>query len=145
MNGPRVRAVPKARLRQKESPLVTAILKALKLKGVFAWRVNAGLTVFKAQAGHARRVVKGAEAGTPDILLVLPTDSYWIKGTDTTWSSSPMRLGVLHGIEVKTETGRLSASQLAWHANAERHGVRVGVARSIGEALELVKKWSGKS
>lgn len=119
-----------------ESTLVTAILKMLQLRGVFAWRANAGTQVIGAKGSSARRVIHGAPAGTPDILLVL-----------TSYADVPVgqekRLAVLHGIEVKTPIGKQSETQRAWQAKAESFGVRYGIARSVGQALELVKQWSG--
>lgn len=141
----RLRPAAKGRVRQKESPLVTAILRALKLKGVFCWRVNSGLTVLKAQGGHARRVVKGAEAGTPDILLVLPAVASYLRLGPEGMQLDTERIAGLCGIEVKTDIGKQSATQRAWQAKAERYGVRYGIARSVGEALELVREWGGKA
>ncbi len=50
---------------------------------------------------------------------------------------------MLCGLEVKTATGKVSESQKAWQTKAERHGVRYGVVRGVGEALRLVELWSG--
>lgn len=129
-------AIRKPRRAVSESTLVTAILGALKMKGIFAWRANSGTQVIKAEGSHARRVIRGADAGTPDILLVLPVYADVAVGQTE-------RLGVLAGLEVKTATGKLQPSQVAWHARAEKFGVRVGVCRSVGEALALVQNWSG--
>lgn len=124
-----------------ESALVNAILHTLQLKGVWCWRNNSSLIVLPAQAKSSRRVIKGGEAGSPDIFLVLPRDvllpATGIERFDVSF------IGSLCGIEAKTATGKLRASQLAWHAKAERHGVRVGVARSVSEALALVEMWKG--
>ena len=124
-----------------ESQLVTAILKALKLKGVWAWRVNSSLTVLPKQGGHARRVVKGAEAGTPDILFVYERAirTAVVSGEPVTLAAA----GCLGGLEVKTVTGRQLPTQRAWQEKAERHGVRYAVVRSISEALDVVGLWSG--
>lgn len=114
------------RARGKESPLVTAILQALWLKGIWAWRANSGTQVIKASSRARRRVIKGAPAGTPDILLVLPKNFF----------------GTLCGLEVKTATGRQLPSQRAWQAKAEANGVRYAVVRSIREALAAVEAWT---
>lgn len=110
------------RPRGKESPRVTAILKALTLRGIWAWRANSGTQVINATLRTRRRVIKGAPAGTPDILLVLPG-------------------GLLCGLEVKTEEGTQRPSQRLWQAKAERYGVRYAVVRSIVEALAVVDSW----
>jgi hypothetical protein len=110
------------RARGKESPRVTAIIRALTLRGVWAWRANSGTQVIKATVRTRRRVIKGAPAGTPDILLVLPG-------------------GLLCGLEVKSDDGRQRPSQRVWQAKAERHGVRYAVVRSVIEALAVVSGW----
>jgi hypothetical protein len=69
---------------------------------------------------HARRVIRLAPAGTPDILVLHP-------------------YGFL---EIKTATGEIRASQVLWHRTARGRGVRVAVVRSIGEALQVVGGWA---
>lgn len=127
----------------KESPRVTAIIKALTLKGYFCWRVNSSLTVLPGQASHGRRVIKGAPAGSPDIFVVLP-----VMATSLSLGPGGMNLesdewGALCGLEVKTETGRQSPSQKAWQAKAERFGVRYAVVTGVAQAIEQVEVWSG--
>lgn len=103
--------------------VTAAVLGALKLKRVWAWRVNAG--TFFGRGGH----VVGAEAGTPDIQGVLPE---WIWGA---------RRAVFFEIETKVSGGRLSKAQKEHRARAEQHGVLHGVATSAKEALELYDRW----
>lgn len=123
-----------------ESTLVTSILRTLALKGIFAWRQNNGAQ--RATYKGKERLIKMAEPGTPDILLVLPRDVLVpVTGVERFDAS---KLGQLCGIEVKSATGKLRKSQVAWHARAKYHGVRVGVARSISEALALVELWRGQ-
>lgn len=124
-----------------ESALVTAILRALKLRDIEAWRVNSGLTVLKAQGGHARRVVKGAPAGSPDIMLVLPVMATSLSLGAGGMSLESQEWAALCGLEVKTTTGRQSDSQRTWQAKMMRRGVRYAVVRSIGEALATVESW----
>jgi len=107
-----------------ETVLVRGILDALHAQAVFCWRVNAGLTVFGASGGHAKRVIKGAPNGTPDIIGIVPGSR-----------------GRMFGIEAKSPKGVQNANQKAWEAKAAAHGVRYGVARSIGEAMGLVRAW----
>lgn len=124
-----------------ESTIVSAILKALELKGVWAWRVNSGarLSTYKGKP----HLTKLAPAGSPDIFAVLP------KKVEATFLNAQfIQLGItgsLCGIEVKTPIGKQSDSQRAWQAKAESFGVRYGIARSVGEALKLVEKWSKSS
>jgi hypothetical protein len=103
-----------------ETALVRSILQALPALGIWCWRVNSGVTVLG--GGKSRRVIRGAPPGTPDILGVLPT-------------------GRMFGLEVKTERGKLQPSQIEWHAQAERFGVRVSVVRSVEQAMAIVTRW----
>ncbi len=123
----------KPRRAASESQLVNAILKALAYRIIWAWRANAGTQVLNATSKARRRIIRGAPAGTPDILLVLPTQR--VNGS---------LCAALHGLEVKTATGRQLPTQAAWQAKAERHGVNYAVVRSVSEALALVEKWSGR-
>jgi len=102
-----------------ETQLVRSILRTLQMKGVWCWRVNSGLTVLG--SGKSKRVIKGAPAGTPDIIGTVE--------------------GRMFGLEVKTETGRVLATQQRWHDKAARHGVKVAVVRSVGEAVRVVEEW----
>lgn len=43
------------------------------------------------------------------------------------------------GIEVKTARGRLSDDQTCWLEAAASHGALVGVARSVAEAMQIVR------
>lgn len=103
-----------------ETDLVNGALRALELRRIWAWRANSGTTVLKTT--KSRRVIKGAPAGTPDVLLILPG-------------------GRLAGIELKSPTGRVRSTQKIWSEKAKRHGVRWGVARSVSEVMRLIDKW----
>lgn len=105
-----------------ESDLLRATLSALTLHRVFHWRNNSSVTVLG--VGKSRRVIRGAPAGSPDILLIIP-------GTR----------GQLGGLECKTEAGRQNANQKSWELKATAHGVRYGVVRSVSSAIALVKRW----
>jgi hypothetical protein len=138
-------ATPGSR-KPNESQLVSAILRALHLKGIWAWRVNSSLTVLPKQGATSRRVVKGAPAGSPDILLVLPFRNCRISNLEassnvTLVTVDERTLGALCGLEVKTTTGKQSESQREWQRRAETYGVRYAVVRSIGEALATVETW----
>jgi hypothetical protein len=125
-----------------ESAIVTGILRTLALKGVWAWRANSGTQVLKATAKAQRRVIRGAPAGTPDILLVLPVRKTAVCLGDDGMTIEERAYGALCGLEVKTATGRQLPSQKAWQARAEAAGVRYAVVRSIKEALAAVEGWS---
>lgn len=106
-----------------ETDLVRNVLAALKAKRVWAWRANSGAMVFG--QGESRYVIKGAPAGTPDILVVLPG-------------------GRLCGLECKVGKAKQRPSQVLWQRKAERHGVRYAVVRSVSEALRAVEIWTGE-
>jgi hypothetical protein len=125
--------------------VVTAILKALELKGIFAWRANSGTQVLAATSKARRRVIKGAPAGTPDILLVLPVQARVLSLGAGGMNLESSVWGALCGLEVKSETGSQRLSQKAWQAKAAKHGVRYALVRSIREALAAVEAWASNS
>lgn len=92
----------------KEADVQRACLQLLAVRGVWAWRTNAGAV----KVGS--RLVQLAPAGTPDILGVLPG-------------------GRLLAVEVKAAGGRLRPSQKAWADEARRAGAAVLLVRSAGE------------
>lgn len=113
----------------RETAIVSSILAQLKLRRVLCWRANSGTIVMPAAAGARRRVVRGAPAGTPDVIGVLPE---WI------WGS---RRALFFAIEVKRPGERLRESQIAWKEVAEQHGMLWGMATSAADALELYDRW----
>lgn len=84
---------------------------------VHALRLNAGVLVIP---GQRRRVVRGVEPGTPDILVMLP-------GGRVVW------------LECKTERGTVTSVQHAWHARAGSMGHEVYVVRSVQDALQAIR------
>lgn len=129
------------RSQPNESARVTAILRVLQLAGFWAWRVNSSLTVLPAQASHGRRVIKGAPAGSPDIMLVIPVVASALSLGEGGMRLESATYGALGGLEVKTDKGKQSATQRAWQRKAEAHGVRYEVVREPGEALRVAKAW----
>jgi hypothetical protein len=51
------------------------------------------------------------------------------------------RAGRFYALELKSDRGRLSATQIAMHAQLRRAGAVVRVAGSIDEALGLLVEW----
>ena len=101
-----------------EAQLLSSVLFALRrLPHVHAMRLNSGMTVV--QTGASRRSIKGCEAGTPDILCLL-------------------RDGRCVWLELKSDRGKVSATQAAWHAMAATMGHTVHVVRSIADAMKAV-------
>lgn len=116
----RGRSAPK--LRPRETPIVRAVLAALQLRGAWCWRANSGALILPETAGAARRVIRGAPAGTPDILGALPG-------------------GILFGIEVKAPGGKVRPAQAAWIERARASGARAAVVFSAAEALRVYDGW----
>jgi hypothetical protein len=114
----------------------------LTLKGILAWRANSGTQVLAATSKARRRVIKGAPAGTPDILLVLPVQARVLSLGAAGMALESSVWGALCGLEVKSATGTQQPSQKAWQATAERHGVRYAVVRSVREALAALEGWT---
>jgi hypothetical protein len=98
-----------------ETELQRAIKKALEALGVWVIR-----TQTSGRTGP--RSIATGEPGMPDLYAV-----------------------GLGWLEVKTETGKLSEDQRAWHARAQALGVRVAVVRSVKEAVEVVLSWRGEA
>jgi hypothetical protein len=117
-----------------ESQLTAAILDALSRcgRGLF-WRNNTG----KLQDNRGRWVSFGLGIGSPDIVGIIRCSVI---------VSAPMKSDLAHvtdfgrfvGLEVKTDTGKLSPEQSAWHAAASKAGALVAVVTSVREALDVV-------
>jgi hypothetical protein len=113
----------KRRVKRGEPELVlqSAIVDALKP----VLRKEVLLTAFPAGGGGRVRGAKlkkaGLQAGWPDIQLVYQ--------------------GFYYGLEVKTETGRLSPAQIDLHKRLTDDGCSVAVARSVSDALEIIVDW----
>lgn len=103
-----------------ETDLQRAILEALAARGHWAMRMNSGTHTIDATGTHARRVIRSAPGGTPDILVLKPYG--WL--------------------EVKAARGKLTENQISWHERAERELVRAKVVLSIGAALRVVEGWA---
>ncbi len=101
-----------------ETAISKTIRKGLNALGIWTLRIQSGIIEAKPYKGK-KRFIHCAEPGTPD--LVVPALSLWL--------------------EVKTEKGRLTTEQKAWHARAQREGMRVVVVRSLAEAIEVVRIW----
>lgn len=99
-----------------ETHLSKSIRDALACAGFWCMRVQSGMA--RVRGGMMRL----AEPGTPDILVLAPVYGW---------------------LEVKREGAKFKPTQKPWHDKARKHGVRVAVVRSVAEALEAVRGWSG--
>lgn len=95
-----------------ESVLQADIVDALRSLGV--WVIRTGVSSRR----RFRRTPQSGEAGMPD--LDLPG---------------------LGRLEVKLPGEELDPDQLAWHARARAHRVRVATVHSVREALNAVNDW----
>lgn len=106
-----------------ETALSRGIREALTAKGCLVLRQQAGM-MRVTNKGNTRVIRMGAP-GIPDLLVIWTTGSH-------------AEFGFL---EIKTPKGKLSAAQERWHEMADRRGIRVRVARSIRDAVEIVGHW----
>ena len=107
--------------REPEMSLQMDIVDMLKSK----LKRDVLFTAFPAGGGGRVRGAKlkkaGLQAGWPDIQLVYQ--------------------GRYFGLEVKTQTGRLSPAQLDLHKRLTSNGSSVAVVRSVDDALEIIVDW----
>jgi hypothetical protein len=104
-----------------ETALLRDCLELLRLRGVVAWRANAGGGLRRGRAGRMVPVV-GNPAGTPDILAVLPPS------------------GRLLGIEAKMPTGRTRPAQAAWAKVVRAAGGLYAIVRDVKELERLLEE-----
>lgn len=106
----------------REGPIQTAIVNYLRatLPAHFKVKHTANRPRSRTQGGREKRM--GAIAGWPDLEV---------------WGD-----GQVHLIEVKAEGEGVPAYQLGLHADLRATGFAVGIARSIGDAAELVRLWN---
>lgn len=97
-----------------ESHTQRKIRNALAFRGIWTERINSG-TVRLSGGG----TVKLADPGTPDLLVLRP-------------------YGFL---EVKEPGKKLRKTQVAWHAKARKHGIRVEVVYTWEDAVAVVARW----
>lgn len=98
-----------------ETALSKAIRDALEATGAWVLRVNSGMIQLR-HGGWMHLAPKG----TPDVLVLAPVKAW---------------------LEVKRPGEKLTAEQELTHARLVEAGWHVGVAHSVGEALELVRGW----
>ncbi len=104
-----------------ESVLIREIRKQLKqLPHIKLVRINSGVTIINRGTPQAR-AIHNAEAGTPDLLVVLPN-------ARTVW------------METKTVEGAVTDKQQAYHQWLRRSGHSVHVVRSVTQALRIVSE-----
>ena len=100
----------------KESDVVASICDYLAARRHFFYRSN-NIPVYDKARGAFRALPKYTPRGVPDIIVV--------------------KDGRFIGIEVKTDTGRLSPDQVEFGRQCNEHGGTYAVARSIDDVQRL--------
>lgn len=110
------------RARASEETIHRAVVDALAraaMPGIAWTHMPAGEARAKGVAGKLNGM--GVKAGWPDLLIV--------KG------------GRLHGLELKTETGRVNPAQVAAHEALRAAGAEIAIAYGLDAALEQLACW----
>ena len=94
----------------KQLKIQKEIIDYCKLRGAIVFRMN---------AGSAKYNIKLAPKGTPDLLVVMESRSFWI--------------------EIKTPKGKVKPDQEKMHTDLREKGQRVYVCRSVEELIEVIE------
>lgn len=111
----------------KESNTQKLIMLAMSDHGSIVWRNNTG--VLKNEAGIPVRF--GLCRGSSDLICITPLK--------ITQEMVGQTVGVFTAVEVKTKTGRVSPEQQTFINAVRSAGGIAGVARSVEDALELIR------
>ena len=103
-------------MKETESQIVSAICDYLALRKLLFWRNN-NTPIFDPTRQVFRAMPKHTMKGLPDIIVI--------------------KDGKFIGLEVKTDTGRLSADQVEFGRRAKDAGARYEVVRSIEDVQRL--------
>ena len=114
------------RLAPSEGQVKKAVCDWLEAKRIRYHRLNAGGTV--TGEGAARRFIRMAGKGTPDLLVIAPTPG---------WESCERRYCPVY-IELKAPGKGPNPAQRAWHDRARREGLDVYVCGSVEEVAEAL-------
>lgn len=102
---------------RSEANIQNDILVELSKAGCMVWRQNTGAY----RDPKTDRLIRyGLCVGSSDIIGICPD-------------------GVFLAVEVKKKTGRATEKQLRFIENINRQGGRAGIARSVSDALEIIK------
>lgn len=114
----------------EETPIVRDILLALSATGARPFRNNVGVAKFKDKAGELRYVKYGLCPGSADIIGLVPVE--------ITPDMVGKTVAVFMAVEVKDEA-RVQSNQSAFLNMVRERGGIAGVARSVAEALAIVR------
>lgn len=116
----------------RETDLMREILLALSRAGARVFRNNVGVAKYQADNGQMHRVRYGLAPGSSDVIGLVPVT--------ITPDMVGQQVAVFAAVEVKTATGRLDPDQRAFLDMVRAKGGIAGVARSVDEALALVRR-----
>lgn len=121
---------------KSEHDVQSEIRLALSEQGYFAERINVG-SGYLIDKSLMERIKKQCPALRAELDKVPYFSTGAVKGRS---DLSAIKDGRISFIEVKNEVGRPTAEQLNFIKQMQtRYGCRAGIARSVDEALEIVK------
>lgn len=107
-------------MEETESNIVSSICEYLAIRRYFFWRQNTAPAVQKSASGWAfRKMPKHSKKGVPDIILIKQPGGQFV------------------GLEVKTQTGKLSPEQAEFGRKAIGAGAEYHLVRSIDDVQAL--------
>lgn len=121
-----------------ESVIKAQILKALS-KLSYCLFVNTPSGRLQVNGGWFHAGCKG----WPDISGMVQVLGSYARGSPSTSPVWFPEYGQFVGLEVKTDTGKLSGDQIAMHERLRALGAKVQVVRSVREAVDFVMKVRG--
>lgn len=112
-----------------EIDIQNSIRKALSEEGVVNWRNH----TFALKDKETGRLVRGGLCvGSSDVIAITPV----VITSEMVGST----VGVFTAVEVKTGTGKATQAQSNFIAMIRKHGGLAGVARSVEEALNIIRE-----
>lgn len=119
---PRPRKAP----RYLEAPIQIAIVDYIRLVAPQLIVIHIPNEGERSKWGHIKMVKMGLTPGAHDLLLI----------------ESP---GLAYLIEVKPPDGELSPDQIEFHAQCRKRNIPQGIARSINDARDLLRRFGIKT
>lgn len=126
----------KPEARKPESDLVKSVVQHLEVRWrAVAIRVNSGLTVIG--DGKARRVVRGAKAGTADVIACLP----FLEKRISPVTGEPYRYNLARfcAFECKVAPNKATKEQEAFLQSVRDRGGIAGVVYSLEDVDRLIE------
>lgn len=112
-----------------EGYVKSAIAELLKVKRIRFFRLNAGSIRIPGSGGKRDRMVRLADAGTPDFLALIPCNC---------WEDGHRHMRLLY-VEAKAATGSQTEAQKGFEKQALAEGSEYVVARSVDDVLRRLR------